>query len=87
MWTQISFRSVSNFAEVLIAGDGPPSPRVKPLLLWGAEDRLKGTCVADAHKLLASIPGSRLHLIRNAGHCPQLEAPDEFVIQIIEFSR
>jgi pimeloyl-ACP methyl ester carboxylesterase len=76
---------VPNCAKLVIAGDGSPEPKVSPLLLWGAEDRLIGTSAADARKHHASIPGSTLKLIPNAGHFPQIEAPDAFVAEVQAF--
>lgn len=66
------------FADLLIEGDGPPAPRLAPLLLWGAADGLPGTGATAARKLHASLPGSTLALVPAAGHFPQLEAPDAF---------
>jgi len=67
------------FVDLLVAGDGPPDPIVKPLLLWGASDRLFGTTREDAERLHRRLSGSTLRWIENAGHFPQLEAPKEFV--------
>jgi len=76
---------VPRLAELLIAGDGPPEPRVAPLLLWGAEDRLIGTGARDARALHARLARSELALIPGAGHFPQLEAPDVFVETLERF--
>lgn len=73
------------FADILIAGDGAPSPRVVPLLLWGARDQLSGTSANAARRLRRSMPGSRLKFVRNAGHFPQIEAPQEFVRKLDSF--
>lgn len=78
---------ISRLATLAIAGDGAPSPRAATLLIWGESDQLLGTGVKDARKLHASLPGSTLHLIPNAGHFPQLEAPDHFVEKLEAFIR
>lgn len=76
---------VPRFAALLVAGDGPPQPRIAPLFLWGEGDRLIGTRAEDAGELHASTPGSVLRLIPEAGHFPQLEAPEEFALQLEAF--
>jgi pimeloyl-ACP methyl ester carboxylesterase len=70
---------LANFANILIEGDGSLMPHAPILILFGDKDRLPGTRVRDAQKLHASNPGSTLRLIENAGHFPQLEAPETFV--------
>jgi pimeloyl-ACP methyl ester carboxylesterase len=70
------------FADILIAGDGPPAPRVSPLLLWGKGDQLLGTSAKAARRLQRSIPGSQLRFIEKAGHFPQIEAPDVFLAEL-----
>lgn len=54
-------------------------PGVKPLILWGEQDRLTGSDVNTGRKLHASLPGSRFELIPHAGHLPQVENPEAFV--------
>ena len=71
----------SMFSDLLIAGDGPPTPEVPALLLWGKEDRSPGTSEKDALRLGAKLTNATLRMIPNAGHFPQLEAPEEFVQQ------
>jgi pimeloyl-ACP methyl ester carboxylesterase len=44
------------------------------MLVWGERDRMvfhKG-----AERVLAEVPGSRLELIPDCGHCPQVEEPE-----------
>lgn len=72
-------RIIPRYVDVLIAGDGPPTPTVKPLLLWGAADRLPGTDLKSARRLATELPGSTLQVIQRAGHFPQVEAPEAFV--------
>jgi pimeloyl-ACP methyl ester carboxylesterase len=51
-----------------------PGIAVRTLVVWGAADRIAppshGRAYADA------IPGARLEILDEAGHLPQLEAPD-----------
>ncbi len=70
---------LARFAEILIAGDGPPPPAVAPLILWGRGDQLPGTREADARRIHASLPGSTLRMVAGAGHFPQIEAPEAFL--------
>ena len=49
---------------------------VPTLVLCGDEDRL--TPLSDSASLQASIPGSRLAVVRGAGHLSSLEDPDQF---------
>jgi 2-hydroxy-6-oxonona-2,4-dienedioate hydrolase len=75
------------YVEILIAGDGPPAPRVPPLLLFGAADRLPGTRRRNAEALARRLPGAELVLIEGAGHFPQVEQPDRFVRAIEAWAR
>jgi 3-oxoadipate enol-lactonase len=65
--------------EVLASGDAGPAPALAPLIVWGAADRLPRNGVAAARRLHASLPGSRLELVEDAGHMPQVEQPERFV--------
>jgi 3-oxoadipate enol-lactonase len=65
--------------EVLAAGDGGAAPAVAPLIVWGEADRLPRNGVAAARRLHASLPGSRLEVVADAGHMPQVEQPARFV--------
>ncbi|MFO0709901.1 MAG: alpha/beta fold hydrolase [Sandaracinus sp.] len=70
---------VPRYADILVAGDGPPPPRTPPLLLFGAADHLPGTSRREAEHLAARTRGASLVLIEDAGHFPQLEQPEAFV--------
>ena len=49
----------------------------------GEEDRL---CPRDRHELMhALVPGSRLAVIRGAGHLPTLEQPDATNAELIRW--
>jgi pimeloyl-ACP methyl ester carboxylesterase len=76
---------LSRFADILVAGDGPPPPAMPPLILWGRGDRLPGTGEADARRMHASLPGSTLRLVAGAGHFPQIEAPEAFLEHLEAF--
>lgn len=60
-------------------------PDVKPLIVWGEQDRLTGSDVSAGRKLHASLPGSRFELIPQAGHLPQVENPEAFVRAVESF--
>ena len=53
------------------------------LILWGADDRVFPPDVGQ--QLQATIPGSKFHLIANAGHIPQWEQPSQVNALITEF--
>ncbi len=52
--------------------------RVRALTLILAGDKDRGAPVAMSRFLHRRIRGSRLHIIRNCGHIPMLEKPEEF---------
>ncbi len=62
-----------------------PGVTVPTLVVWGAADRMipaeHGQAYADV------IPGAELHIIAEAGHLPQLEAPAELVAVAGAFAR
>jgi 2-hydroxy-6-oxonona-2,4-dienedioate hydrolase len=78
---------IPRYVEILIAGDGPPAPRVPPLLIFGAADRLPGTQRRNAEALAKRLPGAELVLIEGAGHFPQIEQPAAFVRAIEAWAR
>jgi pimeloyl-ACP methyl ester carboxylesterase len=53
------------------------------LLIVGRDDQL--TPVADHQAMHEALPGSRLHVIDEAGHLSNLERPDEFNRALFEF--
>ena len=73
------------YVDILVAGDGSPEPRVRPLLVWGALDRLAGSRARDGERWRARLAGSTLCMIEGAGHFPQLEAPETFVDAVDAF--
>jgi pimeloyl-ACP methyl ester carboxylesterase len=58
---------------------------VPTLLLWGASDRIVAPGYGRAYADL--IPGSRLEVIPEAGHHPELEQPEAFVERVARFLR
>jgi pimeloyl-ACP methyl ester carboxylesterase len=48
------------------------------LILWGKFDELAGPPEQTGERLHGDISGSRLIVVDNAGHLPQLERPEEF---------
>src|SRR6202007_389505 len=46
------------------------------LVVWGAKDRILP--VSTSHVLVSKIPDARLVLLEAVGHCPMIEAPDQF---------
>ncbi|NDJ63045.1 MAG: alpha/beta hydrolase [Chloroflexi bacterium] len=69
----------------LLAGDPPTNqkPQVPTLLLWGAEDRV--ATLSYAKQLKKTLPGAQLQEISEAGHLPQVEAPDAFSFQVTSY--
>ena len=53
-----------------------PTIKVPTLLVWGEKDRRSQISVA--RQMHNAIPGSKLHVIKGAGHVCNLEAPAEF---------
>jgi pimeloyl-ACP methyl ester carboxylesterase len=52
---------------------GIPTPT---LLIWGQEDRI--TPIHVAHEFESLIPDSQLVVLKECGHAPMMEKPDEF---------
>jgi pimeloyl-ACP methyl ester carboxylesterase len=57
--------------------------RIPTLLVWGAQDAI--VPVSAGQEYHRRIPGSRLEVIENCGHHPELEATDRFVRLVEEF--
>jgi len=49
------------------------------LLIWGEADRLPVLDKRGAHKMRPALEKSRLVMIPEAGHLPQIERPAEFL--------
>src|SRR5215212_3687624 len=46
------------------------------LIVWGEQDRM--VLSKGAQRVIDAVPGARLELLDNCGHCPQVECPDRF---------
>ena len=57
---------------------------VPVLMVWGRRDAM--VPVRGADRLLDSVPGSRLELLDDCGHCPQVEDPRRFAELVLEFA-
>ncbi|MEW6705734.1 MAG: alpha/beta hydrolase [Pseudomonadota bacterium] len=54
-------------------------PQQPALVVWGAQDRLPQCDVSAGRQLHERLPGSRLAVIEQAGHLPQVEQPAAFL--------
>jgi pimeloyl-ACP methyl ester carboxylesterase len=57
---------------------------VPTLVVWGAADRV--VPAEHGHAYADHIPGARLVILEKAGHLPQLEAPDELLSLVWDFT-
>ena len=53
------------------------------LIVWGQHDRM--VMSKGAQRVIDAVPGTRLELLENCGHCPQVECPDRFSELLIGF--
>jgi pimeloyl-ACP methyl ester carboxylesterase len=53
------------------------------LVIWGREDKL--IPLRFAERFHQEIANSRLRIIDNCGHIPQVECPDEFATAVLQF--
>lgn len=60
------------------------SIKIPTLVIWGEKDIV--TPLAEGELIATSIPGAKLEIIKNAGHFPFLEKPEEFIKLIKEFA-
>ena len=56
---------------------------IPALLLWGKRDRILPARHLEAAR--AALPHAEVHAFADAGHMPQIEAPDEFVDVVSRF--
>jgi 2-hydroxy-6-oxonona-2,4-dienedioate hydrolase len=77
------------FVRNILATLDPPvaPPHVRTLVLWGEQDRLPGSTIKAARRLVRSLPDADLAIVPDAGHLPQVEQPDEFVRAVRQFVR
>lgn len=69
----------SAFSEALVRWNvesALPGLNIPTLIIWGEEDNIIPPQVA--RRYLELLPRARLVMIPDAGHCPQLQRPDEF---------
>ncbi len=59
------------------------SIRVPTLVIWGREDVL--IALSFGERFRKGIPGSRLIVLKNCGHLPQMQRPKEFNKVLIKF--
>ncbi|MHB8695727.1 MAG: alpha/beta fold hydrolase [Solirubrobacteraceae bacterium] len=71
-------------ASQQIGVTAPPDVRCPVLLIWGAKDRLLPLSLA--RKLQRDLPDATLVVIEGAGHCPMLEAPEQFNRALLTFA-
>jgi pimeloyl-ACP methyl ester carboxylesterase len=57
--------------------------KLPTLIVWGRQDAIVPLSAAEVYH--ASIPGSRLVILDDCGHHPEVEKPDEFVRQVQAF--
>lgn len=53
------------------------------LVVWGRQDRM--VHARGAQRVLEAVPGARVELIDECGHCPQIEAPERFAELLLGF--
>jgi pimeloyl-ACP methyl ester carboxylesterase len=76
--------SASVCSRYVIAQPPDYSKISRPILLvTGEQDSLRGP--GFGMKLQAEIRGTALHVVRNAGHCPHIDAPAEFNAAAMRF--
>jgi haloalkane dehalogenase len=73
-----------DFARVIGPHDGALARLGVPtLILWGADDPFAP--VAGAHRFHKEIPGSRLVVVKGAGHFVVEDAPGRVAVEILDF--
>src|SRR5688500_14493229 len=53
------------------------------LVVWGKQDRM--VLSKGAQRVLDAVPGTRLELLDECGHCPQVECPERFAELLLDF--
>ena len=53
------------------------------LMIWGRQDRILP--LADGEAAVGKMPNGRLHIMEQAGHCPQIDKPEEFNATVLSF--
>ena len=55
------------------------------LILWGAKDPVAVLPIAE--RLARTVQGSTLRVMHDLGHYPQVEGPDQFAAELVDFLR
>jgi pimeloyl-ACP methyl ester carboxylesterase len=53
------------------------------LIVWGKQDRM--VMSKGAQRVIDAVPGARLELLEDCGHCPQVECPERFSELLLDF--
>ena len=78
----------AGFAVVLVIVCGVSvvqGKRLPTLVVWGREDPIVPLSAGQLYH--ESIPGSKLAIIDNCGHRPEIEKPEEFIRVVQDFLR
>lgn len=78
--THAALRYVS---DPTIVEQALPRVRAKTRIIWGEDDRLFPS--AWASRLAGLIPGAEFHLVKDCGHSPPEEKPDEVMKALLPF--
>ena len=57
--------------------------KLPTLILWGQQDGIVPPSAGQVYH--EAIPGSRLRVLENCGHRPEIEKPEEFVRLVSQF--
>src|SRR5438034_9291340 len=80
--------TVAQVLDSMIRGDDALDNKLQTLkqptlVLWGREDNIILLSLGD--QVHREITNSRLQIIDNCGHMPQVECPDQFVTAVLQF--
>jgi len=80
--------TVGRLLDSMIRGDDTLDNRLNvinrpTLILWGRDDKLIPLTFGE--RFHQEITNSRLQIIDNCGHMPQVECPDQFVTAVLQF--
>lgn len=53
------------------------------LVVWGEHDRM--VLARGAQRVVDALPNTRVELLADCGHCPQVECPDRFTELLLDF--
>jgi 2-hydroxy-6-oxonona-2,4-dienedioate hydrolase len=80
--------TVGQLLDAMIRGDDVLDNRLQPinrptLILWGRDDKIIPLNFGE--RFHQEIANSRLRIIDNCGHMPQVECPNEFAAAVLQF--